>query len=1112
MAVRILIVDDDKFTRAVLETILRQEPGFAGVPLEIVTAEDGQAGLASFKERPADVVIVDLLMPRLDGFETSKALRDTPAGKNAELVVMSGVYRDSAIRNRVHGEFGATFFAKPAQLKDLAKHVAQAVHRRQQATPARPSAGAAGGATAEPELPPRTGDLTLRPLPSVLLDLHETSATGRLILRRGRVTKVIEVADGNPVGATSSARDETLGHFLVGSGVITDEQHKQAVARAAQRREKVGEALVGLGILTPARLADLLTAQARHKLVQALRWPAGAWRFEPRPSDPSTDGVRLPMVEVILTGLRDTADPTTMPEIVAQVGNQALELTDRGQRLVADLRRVFGERIVGLLRPGVTMEGLERAGVERGAVYTFLDTLVLCDAITTLLPEIGPGFDRTDKMPRMDFPGESTEAFIERRLAAPVPDSSRKLYELLFEDTSIIDAPPAGDAPIDLGDGIPGSIVDGDSGLVDIGEVLQSVAQQQDTATAARRALLKEYLRIQGLDHYGVLLVDRRGTAAEIAAALAERQSRFAPEYYARFELGRDQTKLDEIRAAYEAARTVLLDDTARAAFDRELAGGDLGETAPSLDAELAYRAAEDLLSRRQFPAAIAKLTAAVQSAPDEADYHAVLGWAHWLAGGHDARAADAARPHLNRALAINPDHAAGHDFLGRIDATLGTDDALAAFHLERALDLEPGRTEALAALETIFLRHGDARPLERLYRRLLYRAQSRSAPTEVTLWMRLGKLYREHLDDVDGARAAYGNAQRLAPGDAAVTEAITDLERTARPLDQTFDELRHRWRRDLTAPQPGVEMMRLASEAERHDAAFLVASSLVALGEANASAEALYQRYKPRFVMRAHRPLTPELWNQLRHPDDGLELGALMELAAPVVRELTPMTLDDLEVDESMRVDDGDLPQGFLRMRSYLAGLFGVDAPGVFVRSDFGRQIHVGAVDPPVLLAGDDALAAPERGELAFRLARAMTYLWPGRAVGGSRPARFLKRVVLAIFADAAPKAAEQILADDPDAARAHEALGLLDEEARNQARAVVLRLVSRAPQFNLSRWARGLNRTADRAGLLACGDLPAAVRYAADSGAQGDDLIEFAISPAFLSLRTELGLSIDV
>src|SRR4051812_49663680 len=122
----------------------------------------------------------------------------------------------------------------------------------------------------------RSGELAMRPLPAVLLDLHEDLATGQLVLKRGRVSKTVDLVNGNPVSTASTPRDETLGHFLVSSGVITEDQHRQAVQRSVETGGKLGEALVAMGILTIEQLIDQLGKQARHKLVQALRWPQGA--------------------------------------------------------------------------------------------------------------------------------------------------------------------------------------------------------------------------------------------------------------------------------------------------------------------------------------------------------------------------------------------------------------------------------------------------------------------------------------------------------------------------------------------------------------------------------------------------------------------------------------------------------------------------------------------------------------------------------------------------------------------------------------------------------------------------------------------------------------------
>ena len=182
----------------------------------------------------------------------------------------------------------------------------------------------------------------MRPLPAVLLDLHEELATGTLILKRGRVSKTVELVNGNPVSTASTPRDETLGHFLVSSGVITEEQHRTAVARVAEVGGKLGEALVALRTLTVEQLIDQLGKQARHKLVQALRWPQGAWRFDE--SMNAIEGMQLRMIEVVLEGLKETAVEDLGR--LARLDGMSFELTDRGKRIRNELKRVFGERVV----------------------------------------------------------------------------------------------------------------------------------------------------------------------------------------------------------------------------------------------------------------------------------------------------------------------------------------------------------------------------------------------------------------------------------------------------------------------------------------------------------------------------------------------------------------------------------------------------------------------------------------------------------------------------------------------------------------------------------------------------------------------------------------------
>ena len=67
---RVLVVDDDDDIRLLLEELLR------GAGYAVETARDGRDALRTFHASPTDLVVLDLSMPELDGFETLERLRD----------------------------------------------------------------------------------------------------------------------------------------------------------------------------------------------------------------------------------------------------------------------------------------------------------------------------------------------------------------------------------------------------------------------------------------------------------------------------------------------------------------------------------------------------------------------------------------------------------------------------------------------------------------------------------------------------------------------------------------------------------------------------------------------------------------------------------------------------------------------------------------------------------------------------------------------------------------------------------------------------------------------------------------------------------------------------
>lgn len=79
---RILVIDDDQAVRGAI-TIVLQADGF-----EVLTAEDGFAGLELARAGDFDLVIVDLFMPRLGGLDTIRQLRERQP--SLPIIAMSG--------------------------------------------------------------------------------------------------------------------------------------------------------------------------------------------------------------------------------------------------------------------------------------------------------------------------------------------------------------------------------------------------------------------------------------------------------------------------------------------------------------------------------------------------------------------------------------------------------------------------------------------------------------------------------------------------------------------------------------------------------------------------------------------------------------------------------------------------------------------------------------------------------------------------------------------------------------------------------------------------------------------------------------------------------------
>jgi len=110
---QVLLVDDDE-VNLLLTAIALRERGF-----EITEARSGPEALALLAERVPDIIVLDAMMPELDGFETCTRLRDLPGFESTPVLMLTGLDDEASI-NRAY-QVGATdFFVKSPQWSLLA--------------------------------------------------------------------------------------------------------------------------------------------------------------------------------------------------------------------------------------------------------------------------------------------------------------------------------------------------------------------------------------------------------------------------------------------------------------------------------------------------------------------------------------------------------------------------------------------------------------------------------------------------------------------------------------------------------------------------------------------------------------------------------------------------------------------------------------------------------------------------------------------------------------------------------------------------------------------------------------------------------------------------------
>ena len=439
-------------------------------------------------------------------------------------------------------------------------------------------------------------------------------------------------------------------------------------------------------------------------------------------------------------------------------------------------------------------------------------------------------------------------------------------------------------------------------------------------------------------------------------------------------------------------------------------------------------------------------------------------------------------------------------------------EDALDRFYAEPdsiAADKLPGCLKAFAAIDELLTADRRWQDQERAYRRMIKRMQP-GDPVLGDLWHGLGEIYRSRLKKPASAIAAFEVAARLSPDNVQRREILAELYLFSGPdcADKAAALHLSMIARDPYKVDSYHALFRAYADAGRIDRAWSVARALVFLERADAEQRDLCRRFGANGPRRAQRRLTGDMWKRLLPGGAHRYLNALFGALGSAVASCAPAAKQ--AGLHGGRIDDADTP--FAQMLDYAAQVLDVSVPPVHRhREQTGAIRAIGYCEddriegallvPRALLAGTDAT------ELAFHCGRALTYLRPDHLLRVALSDDGLRSAFRAAMTLAHPRPGA-----DEAAALAATAAERLELHQIEQLRAVVDRLLDSELDCDLPGWRRSIDATANRVGLVLCGDLGLAARAAAaTAGADAvKELLLYSISDDHAKLREHLGIAV--
>jgi DNA-binding response OmpR family regulator len=352
MATRVLVVDDSPTIRKVVCAVLERH-GFSATQaadgqeaieaLELAEAPvAGAEGQPSAPAVPVDLVLVDFVMPRMNGFQLCRAIRQNERLQQIPVVLMSA--KSDRIRDHFVQQTGIIdAITKPFDAQALVAVIENAIRRAEEWRSRRPAPSPQdeeepwdGAVRPAPSEPPANriallGDISVIPVGAVLQLLQIELKTGVLVVTDAKTEITITLREGliDLVQAANAGSEFRLGRYFIEHGLVTPDDIDRLLRDNAPTprpppfdaarpflskqepptssgRKLLGDLLVDSGRVTREQLREALARQSSELVYEVLRWPRGRFEFrrDALPTLAESARLSLPVASVVMEGFR----------------------------------------------------------------------------------------------------------------------------------------------------------------------------------------------------------------------------------------------------------------------------------------------------------------------------------------------------------------------------------------------------------------------------------------------------------------------------------------------------------------------------------------------------------------------------------------------------------------------------------------------------------------------------------------------------------------------------------------------------------------------------------------------------------------------------------------